>query len=63
MKDYMEVNSAIALAMQGLGYGVKNINFKKPSFYDKLPAWMKVEIGGNKSESCIFFSTSSYLLI
>ena len=29
MKDYIEVNSAIALGMQGLGYGVKNINFKK----------------------------------
>lgn len=29
MKDYIEVNSAIALAMQGLGYGVQNINFSK----------------------------------
>lgn len=29
MKDYIEVNSAIALAMQGLGYGLKTINFKK----------------------------------
>ena len=28
IKDYIEVNSAVALAMQGLGYGIRNINFK-----------------------------------
>ena len=48
IKDYIEVNSAIALGMQGLGYGVKNINFKKPTLSDKLPAWMKIEIGNKK---------------
>lgn len=47
VKDYIEVNSAIALAMQGLGYGVSTINFKNPSFLDKLPEWMKIEIGKN----------------
>ena len=36
LKDYIEVNSAIALAMQGLGYGVKNINFRKENFMDKM---------------------------
>lgn len=50
MKDYIEVNSAIALGLQGLGYGVKNINFKKPSLYDRLPIWMKIQIG-SKSEN------------
>lgn len=50
MKDYIEVNSAIALGMQGLGYGVKNINFKKPTLSDKLPDWMKIEIGSKKAE-------------
>lgn len=50
MKDYIEVNSAIALGMQGLGYGVKNINFKKPTLSDKLPDWMKIEIGNKKGE-------------
>lgn len=49
MKDYIEVNSAIALGLQGLGYGVKNINFKKTTLTEKLPAWMKIEIG-NKGE-------------
>lgn len=45
MKDYIEVNSAIALAMQGLGYGIKTINFKKPNLSDQLPDWLKVDIG------------------
>lgn len=52
VKDYIEVNSAIALAMQGLGYGVGTINFKNPSFLDKLPEWMKIDIGTkNKDKS------------
>ncbi len=50
VKDYIEVNSAIALAMQGLGYGVGTINFKNPSFLDKLPEWMKIEIGKNDKD-------------
>ena len=45
IRDYIEVNSAIALAMQGLGYGIRNINFKKPSFSDNLPDWLTMEIG------------------
>lgn len=49
MKDYIEVNTAIALALQGLGYGIKNMNFKTQTVIDKLPDWMKLEIGpGNK---------------
>ena len=42
IKDYIEVNSAIALALQGLGYGIKNMNFKVPSFGDKMPEWLKI---------------------
>lgn len=41
IKDYIEVNSAIALAVQGLGFGIKNLNFKNPSFSDKMPEWLK----------------------
>ncbi|MFR0822727.1 MAG: hypothetical protein ACLU84_04980 [Clostridia bacterium] len=48
MKDYIEVNSAIALAMQGLGYGIKNLNFKKPSLADQLPDFLKIEVGSKK---------------
>ena len=36
IKDYIEVNSAISLAMQGLGYGLKDMNFKKKSWKDDL---------------------------
>lgn len=50
VKDYIEVNSAIALAMQGLGYGIGTINFKKPNFLDKLPDWMKVEVKSKKQK-------------
>ncbi len=50
MKDYIEVNSAIALAMQGLGYGVKTINFKKPTLANQMPSWLKLE-SGNKNKS------------
>ena len=50
MKDYIEVNSAIALAMQGIGYGIKNLNFKKSSFSDRLPDWFKIEVGSSKKE-------------
>ena len=49
IKDYIEVNSAIAIALQGLGYGIKNMNFKAKSFMDSLPDWAKIEVGGNNS--------------
>ena len=51
VKDYIEVNSAIAIAMQDLGYGIKNMNFKKPSFSDQLPDWLKIDIGSGKTKS------------
>lgn len=48
MKDYIEVNSAIAIAMQGLGYGIKSMNFKKKSLMDDLPDWLKLDISLEK---------------
>ena len=48
MKDYIEVNSAIAIAMQGLGYGIKSMNFKKKSFMDDLPDWLKLDVSLEK---------------
>jgi len=45
IKDYIEVNSAISLALQGLGEGINGMNFKKQSFYEKLPEWMKADTG------------------
>lgn len=53
VKDYVEVNSAIAMALQGLGYGVKDMNFKKHSLTDNLPEWMTVDIGSPNANSKI----------
>lgn len=44
IKDYIEVNSALALATAGLGEGIKEMNFKNKSLEDKLPDFLKVEI-------------------
>ena len=44
IKDYQEVNTAISLALMGLGEGIPGINFKVKTFYDSLPDWMKIEI-------------------
>ena len=51
IKDYIEVNSAIALAMQGVGYGIKSMNFKKPSLSDQLPDWLKLDMSLGKKEN------------
>ena len=50
IKDYIEVNSAIALALQGLGEGIKGVNFKKENMSDKLPSWLTIEIGKNSNK-------------
>lgn len=36
IKEYIEVNSAIAMALQGLGEGIKGINFKELDFFEKV---------------------------
>ncbi len=36
--------------MQGLGYGIKSMNFKKPSFSDQLPDWLKLDVSLGKKE-------------
>lgn len=53
IKDYIEVNSAMALALQGLGEGVEGVNFKKPSLMDKMPeiTTSKRAENGNKTKS------------
>ena len=50
IKDYIEVNSAISLAMMGLGEGITGMNFKKLTFADKVPSWMKVEVDPDKTK-------------
>lgn len=62
IKDYIEVNSPIAIALQGLGEGIKVMNFKKESLMDKLPDWLTTDIGsgakklGNKDKKTTEFS-------
>lgn len=51
IKDYIEVNTAISLALSGLGEGISGMNFKKESLKDKLPEILKMEIGGNKNKA------------
>jgi len=43
IKDYIEVNSAISLALQGVGVGNKEINFKKTSALDKISKQMNID--------------------
>lgn len=50
IKDYIEVNSAISLALMGLGEGIAGMNFKKQTFADKVPDWLKLEIDPDKSK-------------
>lgn len=50
IKDYIEVNSAIAIGMQGLGYGIKSMNFKKSTLSDQLPDFLKLDMSLGKKE-------------
>ncbi len=54
IKDYIEVNSAISLALSGLGEGITGMNFKKTSLMEKVPDALKIEIGGNKQKNSKF---------
>lgn len=51
IKDYVEINSAISLALNVLGEGITGMNFKKNSFMDKLNDIMKIEVGGSKKKN------------
>ncbi len=48
IKDYIEVNSAISLAMMGVGEGLLGMNFKNQTFGDKIPDWLKLEVNPDK---------------
>ena len=50
IKDYIEVNSAIALAMQGVGDGIEAFNFKKAGVSDKLKQLGNVKLSNKKGE-------------
>ncbi len=50
IKDYIEVNSAISIALMGLGEGVSGMNFKKKTFADQIPSWMKIEVNPDENK-------------
>ena len=50
IQDYIEVNSAVSLALSGLGQGIQGINFKKQRFTDKIPDWLKIEVNPGKEK-------------
>lgn len=53
IKDYIEVNSAISLALSGLGEGISGMNFKKTTLMDKLPEILKMEVGSSKGRKTL----------
>ena len=50
IKDYIEVNSALSLALAGLGEGIQGMNFKTLSFSEKIPDWLKVDVNPEKTK-------------
>lgn len=51
IRDYIEVNSAIALALQGLGIGYKEINFRNRGALEQLSEILTMEIGGSSNKN------------
>ncbi len=51
IRDYIEVNSAISLALQGLGIGYKEVNFKTKGALDQLSEIINIDIGGNPKKA------------
>lgn len=50
IKDYIEVNSAISLALQGLGYGLKDMNFKKKGWKENFSGAFEKTASNNKED-------------
>ena len=48
IKEYVEVNSAIALATAGLDDGMQDLNFRKATTGDKLSKMLTVDLPGGK---------------
>ncbi len=62
IKDYVEVNSAISLALQGLHEGIEGMNFKRGSLKDSLPEWMlSSNEGKNKGNRSSLFTIDDFI--
>ena len=51
IKDYIEVNTPISLALNYLGVGISGMNFRKVSFGEKLSEMANTQVGGKKGKS------------
>lgn len=49
VKDYVEVNSAIALATVGLGEGIQELNFRRSLTGEKIANLLTIDLPGGKS--------------
>ncbi len=45
VKDYEEVNSALSIALMGVGEGIKGMNFKTKTAGEGIPDWLKMDVG------------------
>ena len=61
IKDYVEVNSAISLALMGLNIGIKGMNFKQINLKEQLTSALKsdVKFKGNNKLSKFFVNDLS----
>lgn len=50
IKDYIEVNSAISLAMQSLGEGMQSLNFRKPNIMDQVKQLLNADVSMGKKK-------------
>lgn len=50
MKDYIEVNTAISLALMGINEGIGGMNFKTKSLSDRIPDWLKIDANPDKTK-------------
>ena len=51
IKDYIEVNSAVAIALMGLGEGIEGMNFKKNTVLDQLKGAITIDIGKKDNQT------------
>ena len=51
IKDYIEVNSAISLAMQGLGEGIQALNFKESSLGQNIKQILNANVSFGKKQN------------
>ena len=60
IKDYIEVNTAISLALQGIGLGIQGINFKKQQFGENLLNIKIGDKGKNNKKSNFSFDLNDF---